>query len=346
VCSVCRREAARAAEVSDSTGGDNGHGASLEEVIEDTRRRGHDSDYDCVIGLSGGRDSSYLAYLLRRKHDLRVLAVYYRTVFTPDVTDQNVRRLASRLEIPLVEIDNIPWEYHRRVARRYCRLWKRNPIPLIANMTCAPCKLVNRELLRITHRHGVKTLILGGNKFEEIQFLDTYQEGDLDTNAHSFGRQSRKLLRLMGKGFRLAATSPSVLRHPLLAVKASLLYLTPFSAYLQLRYPPIHRLDYFFHADWVESELEEVLSSELGWELAPDCLGTWKADCEFAEMKNYMFHKMHSATYFDGLLSNLIRDGKLERAEALERIRDKPVFSAPRMQRVLKLLDLPEDFVD
>ena len=115
VCSVCTRQAA-----ADAAAGGNadGEGASLEEIIEDTRRRGRESEFDCVIGLSGGRDSSYLAYLLRKKHGLRVLAVYYRTVFTPEVTDQNVRRISSLLDIPLVEVDSIPWEYHRRVARR------------------------------------------------------------------------------------------------------------------------------------------------------------------------------------------------------------------------------------
>ncbi len=66
---------------------------SLGEVIEETRQRGRGREFDCVIGLSGGRDSSYLAYLLTGKHGLRCLAAYYRTVFTPDATDRNVRRM-------------------------------------------------------------------------------------------------------------------------------------------------------------------------------------------------------------------------------------------------------------
>ena len=116
VCSVCRRQAAKASEVSAGNGGDDGQGASLEEVIEAARRRGHQRTYDCVLGLSGGRDSSYLAYLLRKKHGLRVLAAYYRTVFTPEVTDRNVRRLTSLLGIPLVELNNIDVSLRKRQA--------------------------------------------------------------------------------------------------------------------------------------------------------------------------------------------------------------------------------------
>ncbi len=340
VCGVCTR-ARRATSQDDPAENE----ASLEEAIEDVRRRGKESEFDCVIGISGGRDSSYMAYLLRKQHNLRCLGLYYRTVFTPEVTHQNVQRLTSILGIPLVEIQNIPWEYHRRVARGYCQIWKRNPVGPIANLACAPCKLVNRELIRLAHQHRIPTLILGGNRFEEIQFLSTYQEGDLDTSAHSLGRQVKKLCRIARKGTGLAIRSPSVLRHPILAARASLLYLTPFSAYLQLRYPRVHRFDYFFHADWVESEVERVIETELGWELPPDCLTTWKADCEFAEMKNYMFHAMYHATYLDGLLSNLVRAGQLTREEALKRIKNQPVFSKGRMERVLKLLELPDDFV-
>ena len=339
VCHTCRTEApATEARATDAP--------SLEQVIDQVRERGRGRPYDCIIGLSGGRDSSYLAYLLRRKHNLRCLAAYYRTVFTPEITDQNVRRLAERLEIPLVEIGNISWDYHRKVARRYCLIWKKAPVMAIANLTCAPCKLVNRELLRIARQHDVRSLILGGNKFEEVSFLPTYQAGDTDTMAHSFPRQVKKLARVAGKGVSLVARHPSVLRHWMLAAKAALLYLTPFSAYLQARYPDILRVDYFFHAAWDEDEVNRVIHEELGWELPPDCVGTWKADCEFAEMKNYMFHKMHGATYLDGFLSNMIRAGELSREEALFMIENRPVYSAPRLQRVLKQLDLPPDFAN
>ncbi len=342
VCNICRREAVEA----QCNAPHQVAGPSLEEVIEKVRERGRDSEYDCLIGVSGGRDSSYLAYLLRRKHNLRCLGAYYRTVFTPEVTDQSVRRLASRLDLPLVEISNIPWDYHRRVARRYCQIWKKNPVMAIANLTCAPCKLVNRELLRIARRHGIKSLILGGNKYEEVSFLPTYQAGDTDTMAHSFPRQVKKLFRVAGKGMSLVVRHPSVLSHCVLAAKASLLYLTPFSAYLQARYPDVYRVDYFFHSEWDEAEVNRTIQEELGWELPPDCLGTWKADCEFAEMKNFMFHRMHGATYLDGFLSNMIREGKLRREDALAAIEGKPVYSRPRLQRVLKLLDLPGDFAD
>jgi hypothetical protein len=341
VCNVCLR----APSPADAPEAGNGK-ESIDEVIEDIRESGHQRQFDCVVGLSGGRDSTYLAHLLVRKHRLRCLAAYYRTPFTPDVTDQNVKNTAQRLGIPLVEIRSISQRYHRDVARKFCLLWKQYPLPEVANLSCGPCKLLNAELLRTARRYGVRSLVLAGNKFEEIQFLPTFQDGDLDTQAHSIWRQSRKLARIAGKGLRLLTKCPSVLGELPLCLRASLLYLTPFSAYLQLAYPEVMRVDYFFHTPWVEQEVVGTIQSELGWRLPPDGIGTWKADCEYAEIKNYMFHRMYGATYLDGMLSNMVRAGQLSREQAMARIDGKPMFSRERLRRALATLGLPNDFVD
>lgn len=45
----------------------------LEELIQSIKKEGHGKEYDCIIGLSGGVDSSYLAYILAN-YGLRILA--------------------------------------------------------------------------------------------------------------------------------------------------------------------------------------------------------------------------------------------------------------------------------
>jgi len=154
-CDLCR--AAR------QQGGGAPSGDLLEEQISRVRERGWGRPYDCVVGLSGGRDSSYLLYLLTQKHRLRFLAGYYRTPFTPAATDANVRRITQYLNVPLVEL-NLSAERHRLVARELTTLWTRVPRPVVAHMACAPCKLVNRELFKLATDHHVRTIINGGNK--------------------------------------------------------------------------------------------------------------------------------------------------------------------------------------
>src|SRR6185503_18501207 len=47
----------------------------LDRTVEKIKRAGKGKDYDCVIGVSGGADSSYLAYVVKQK-GLRPLAVH------------------------------------------------------------------------------------------------------------------------------------------------------------------------------------------------------------------------------------------------------------------------------
>jgi tRNA(Ile)-lysidine synthase TilS/MesJ len=131
VCSLC--VAARSAPSTPAA--EAAAERELASRLELLRERGRGRPYDCVVGVSGGRDSTYLLYLLVRKHGLRCLAAYYRTPFTSNESDANVRRLVDRLEVPLVEM-NISRERHRGVARGFVALWARKPNAATANATC------------------------------------------------------------------------------------------------------------------------------------------------------------------------------------------------------------------
>lgn len=336
VCSLCSSakqipEKSRKTEKSEE---------KLNEIIEDIRERGKGSDYDCLIGLSGGQDSTYLLYLLTQKHKLRTLASYYRSPFTPDVIDNNVRRITKQLGVKLVEI-KLPWDLHLKVARKYFLLWQKSPLPEIANLTCMVCKLVNREVFRTAKAYGIKSIVCGGNKYEEIQILPAFREDDLTDKAHSFGNQLRKMLQTFKKGMALLSKCPSVIRYLPISVKVSLLYITLHTPYLRLRYRDIYCVDYFFHTEWDEADCIETIQSKLGWELPPGCLGTWKADCDFADVKNYMFYKTTGASYAETMLSNLIRDGQITREETLKRLGDSSGISWVKIKRAMDKMGLP-----
>ncbi len=115
---------------------------------------------------------------------------------------------------------------------------------------------------------------------------------------------------------------------------------------MRLRYPRIKGYEYFYVGEWKESECVGTLTKELGWQTPPGAWTTWRADCDFGELKDYMFEKMKGVSYYEAMLSNLIRAGQISRDEAMRRLAAKPFISWVRMQRVLDVLDLPVDFID
>lgn len=73
----------------------------LEQLIKDIKIEGKDKNYDCIMGLSGGLDSSYLAYL-GSKHGLRILGVHIDDGFNTNTAEDNLAKLCESTGINMI----------------------------------------------------------------------------------------------------------------------------------------------------------------------------------------------------------------------------------------------------
>ena len=313
---------------------------AFEGTLETIRDDGRGRDYDCVVGVSGGRDSCYLAHLLTYKHKLRALAAYYRTPFTPETTHENVQNLSRKTGVPLVEM-RMSQQAHARFARRFLLRWRQRPTVSGATIICAPCKLVNREALRISHQCRVRAYIGGGTRHERFQFGTPNAASG--RKKHSFWNQAKRNLGMMRHGVRVLREAPGVVVNPFLVAKAALLYINPHTPYLRLRYPKIRRIEYFQHARWDEQECLAALD-DIGWRLPPGCYSYWRSDCAMAEVKNWMFRHTAGVSYVEAMYANQVRDGVMTREEALGRIETEARVSWPRLEQASKVLEVPLSF--
>jgi N-acetyl sugar amidotransferase len=85
----------------------------LEELIEKIKSRGKKSKYDCVIGLSGGVDSSYVAYIAA-KHKLRVFGVHMDNGWNSPTAVENIKKLVSKYNMGYASYV-LPWADFRKV---------------------------------------------------------------------------------------------------------------------------------------------------------------------------------------------------------------------------------------
>jgi N-acetyl sugar amidotransferase len=69
--------------------------------IEDVKRRGRGRDHDCVIGISGGVDSSYVTYLAKEKLGLRPLLLHVDAGWNSQQAVNNIEKLVDGLDLDL-----------------------------------------------------------------------------------------------------------------------------------------------------------------------------------------------------------------------------------------------------
>ena len=76
---------------------------SFNEIINTLKQQGKGKKYDCILGISGGIDSSYLAYLLS-KENLRILGVHIDAGWDTEISSRNLKLLCENCNIELKNI--------------------------------------------------------------------------------------------------------------------------------------------------------------------------------------------------------------------------------------------------
>ena len=67
----------------------------LKKVIDTIKMDGEGKEYDCIVGVSGGRDSSY-TLLKAVKYGLRPLAVHFDCGWNSNIAVQNIKNAITK----------------------------------------------------------------------------------------------------------------------------------------------------------------------------------------------------------------------------------------------------------
>lgn len=89
----------------------------LKSLVEEIKNSGKGKEYDCILGISGGVDSAYLAYIATRL-GLRILAVHVDAGWNSEVAVDNIEKMCKKLNIDLHTIV-IDWPSMKEIQRAY-----------------------------------------------------------------------------------------------------------------------------------------------------------------------------------------------------------------------------------
>lgn len=127
----------------------------LSALVAEMKEKGKNKPYDCLIGLSGGVDSSYVAYLIK-KFGLRPLAVHFDSGWNSEQAVRNIENIVKKLEIDLFT-EVCDWPEMRDLQLSYFKAGVVN-----ADVPMDHAFMV--VLFRIARKKGIKYFI-GGHNF-------------------------------------------------------------------------------------------------------------------------------------------------------------------------------------
>ena len=98
ICNYCRQLDSLAELY--GTGREEGK-LQFERILDEIKSAGRNKRYDCIIGVSGGTDSSYMIHQAVHEWGLRPLAVHYDNTWNSAIATQNIARVLQPLDVDL-----------------------------------------------------------------------------------------------------------------------------------------------------------------------------------------------------------------------------------------------------
>lgn len=151
----------------------------LLNIAEKIKKDGMGSNYDCVVGVSGGRDSTFLLYYIKKILKLRPLAVHYDNGFDSDTSVSNILNICQKLDVDL-ETNVADWQTFKKITKSFFLAGVSDPdTPTDVGIFKTMYQTALREKIKyVFNGHSFRT--------EGVEPLDwTYMDGKYIKEIHS-----------------------------------------------------------------------------------------------------------------------------------------------------------------
>jgi N-acetyl sugar amidotransferase len=132
-------------------GGDR---VAFDSLVKRIREQGRGKEYDCALGLSGGVDSSYLAYVAKRE-GLRPLVVHTDTGWNSDAAVRNIEKIVKACDFDLFTVV-IDWDEMADLQRAFLRAG-------VPDQDIPQDHVIFAAFYGLAARYGIKWVLSGHN---------------------------------------------------------------------------------------------------------------------------------------------------------------------------------------
>ncbi len=275
----------------------------LLDMVNMLKLEGKGKKYDCMMGLSGGLDSSYLAYLMA-KHGLRILAVHIDDGLNTETAEENIRKLVKACNIELITIKPDK-EQFADLTRSFIRAG----VPGIA---IPQDNVLVAELYKYAKNNNIKYFLSGANfAMESILQRGNMHNASDKTHILDISRRFGEL---------------GVDKLPLMSLM---------SQYVTNKY--FNRIEFLVPLNLIDYNRERAIK-ELKDFSDFDYYGAKHYEHIFTKfVQVYYLPKKFNVDKRTSHLSSLIITNQMTREEALEEL-NKPLYNEEEMQRDIELI--------
>lgn len=283
----------------------------FQKIIDKIKTDGKKKKYDCIVGVSGGRDSTYTLYLAA-KYGLRPLAVHFDNGWNSETAVQNIKRATEILGIDL-HTHVADWEEFKDLQRAF----------LFASVPDAEVPtdwIIFSVLFSEAARYNVKYIIHGHSFRTEgtTPLTWTYMDGKYIHAVHSkFGKKKLKSFPNM-----------SMMKYI-------------FYSFIK----KIQQVRILYYMPYNEKEVFKILENELGWKNYGEKHHESKYTSFF---QSYILPRKFNIDKRKLHYSAKVRNGQLTREEALCIVKEDPYSGGEELlEYCLKKLDMNyKDFLN
>ena len=264
----------------------------LHKIIKDIKKHSKNKEFDCVVGISGGRDSIYLLYNAVKVWKLRVLAVHSDDYFDNPIATENMKKAVEKLNVQFVNVC-----YPKELACELKRDFLRASVP---DLNMGTDIAIATALYSTAYKYGIKNIFIGQSfRTEGIKPLEwSFFDGKYLKTVHNmFGKIPLP---------KWTATNPTYN-----------LDLKEIFFYTVLKGIKTFTPNYYIN--YVRKDTEEIIKEELDW--------IYPGAHYFDDLYHSFIAYVHRVKFHINLNMNsdsaLVRDGQMTREEALYR-KNKP----------------------
>ena len=260
---------------------------NLDEMVRYIKRIGKGHKYDSILGLSGGVDSTYMAYFAK-KLGLRPLAVHFDNGWNSELAVKNIENIVTKLGIDL-QTYVINWQEFKEIQLAYMRA-------SVVDIEVPTDQLIFAALNKIASQNGIKFILSGANIVTEYGMPEDW--------AYRRKLDQVNLLNIykrFGKGDKLET-------------------LPKFGYYQQYYYSKIRgiqTLSLLNYTEYNKAHVKELIAQELDWR---DYGGKHYESIFTRFYQGYILPNKFGIDKRKAHLSALICSGQITRSQALQEL--------------------------